>query len=74
MECSAERCQNRANTLMALFVVFSSDLCMAHATKFLHLAAQCASAGSYPLSYDPSVNRAARATKIVALGWDRSMH
>ena len=40
MECSAERCQNCANTLMALFVVFSSDLCMAHATKFLHLAAQ----------------------------------
>ena len=94
---------------MALFVVFSSDLCMAHATKFLHLSAQgkelpqlvhdsftatkgacehfqetnllettaskpCASAASYPLSYHPSVNGAARATKIVALGWARSMH
>ena len=56
------------------FHVFSSDLCMAHATKFLNLAAQCASAGSYSLSYNPSVNRAARATKIVALGWARSMH
>ena len=53
---------------MALFVVFSFDLCMAHATKFLNLAAQCASAGSYPLSHDPSVNRAARATKICCSG------